>query len=89
MNNLETLQKVLNYTFKDAKNLEMALTHQSYANEHEGVVSYERLEFLGDAVIEMIVSKYIYEYVKSSSGMLTKIRSYLVSTENLSKFLKL
>lgn len=88
MNNLDNLQKVLNYTFNDIKNLEISLTHQSYANEHEGVESYERLEFLGDAVIEMVVSKHIYDYVKSSSGVLTKIRSYLVSTENLSKISK-
>lgn len=88
MNNLKNLQSKIGYEFKDVSNLEMAFTHQSYANEHDGVESYERLEFLGDAVIEMIVSKHIFDYVKFSSGILTKIRSYLVSTENLSKISK-
>jgi len=84
MSSRESLQNLIGYNFKNSKHLEVALTHQSYANEMN-VDSYERLEFLGDAVIELVVSKYLYENFSMTSGKLTKLRSALVSTENLSK----
>lgn len=73
----------LNYNFKNADLLKMALTHQSYANE-QGQESYERLEFLGDAVLQIVVSEYLYEkFPDLTSGELSKYRSHLVSTKNL------
>ena len=56
---MELLEK-LEIPYKNVKLYEKALTHTSYANEH-GVVSYERLEYLGDAVVELIISDYLYK----------------------------
>ena len=84
MNNIENLEHLIGYKFKDKKLLDNALTHISYANENN-VDSYERLEFLGDAIIEMIVSEYIYHNLSVDAGALTKLRASLVSTENLYK----
>ncbi|MGN0961138.1 MAG: ribonuclease III [Christensenellales bacterium] len=82
MINLENLQNLIGYKFKDISLLEMSLTHQSYANDNN-VHSYERLEFLGDAVIELIVSDYIYHLSDFDAGVSTKLRASLVSTEYL------
>lgn len=79
---MEELQKRIGYTFEDASLLVRALTHQSYANDNN-VVSYERLEFLGDAVIELVVSDYIYNLCEFDAGVSTKLRASLVSTEYL------
>lgn len=59
------LENMIGYTFQDTKLLNLALTHSSYANEH-GVECNERLEFLGDAVLELCMSQYLYNkpYVK-------------------------
>lgn len=54
-----------------------AFTHTSYANEH-GTVSYERLEYLGDAVMELVISEYLYKNTEKPEGEMTKIRSYYV-----------
>ena len=56
---MELLEK-LEIPYKNIKLYEKALTHTSYANEH-GVTSYERLEYLGDAVVELIISDYLYK----------------------------
>ena len=84
MNNYSQLLDVLGYKFRNLQLVEMAFTHQSYANENK-TIGYDRLEFLGDAVIEMVVSDYIYRKMPFSSGELTKLRSNLVSTDNLYK----
>ena len=73
MNNYEKLEKSINYKFKDVNILKNALTHISYANENN-VESYERLEFLGDAIMEMVVSEYIYHNLNVDAGTLTKLR---------------
>jgi ribonuclease-3 len=72
--------------FKDKQLLETALTHRSYLNEHkkENLTSNERLEFLGDAVLELIVSLYLYQkYPHFSEGKLTALRARLVQTKTL------
>lgn len=79
---MEELQKRIGYTFEDNSLLVRALTHQSYANDNN-VASYERLEFLGDAVIELVVSDYIYNFCEFDAGVSTKLRASLVSTEYL------
>lgn len=84
MNNYDDLERVIGYTFKDKQLLSQALTHSSYANE-SGDESYERLEFLGDAVLELVVSEYVYKFNELDAGMLTKLRAALVSTDNLNK----
>lgn len=84
MNNIEELQNVIGYSFNNINLLTQALTHISFANDNN-VESYERLEFLGDAVIELIVSEYIYESLPITAGDLTRLRASLVSTDYLSK----
>lgn len=87
MNSLKDLELKIDYRFNDSTLLTQALTHVSFANEnHEE--SYERLEFLGDAVIELVVSEYIYKYYYFDSGVSSKLRASLVSTEYLSKIAK-
>lgn len=73
--------------FKDKKLLTQALTHKSWVNENPGKrESNERLEFLGDAVLELIVSEKIYrKFPKKEEGYLTTLRANLVNTVNLSK----
>jgi len=74
------------YQFKNKKLLETALTHRSYLNEHksENLVSNERLEYLGDAVLELIVSLYLFKkYPTFPEGRLTSLRAKLVQTKTL------
>lgn len=73
---MELLEK-LNIPYKNVKLYETALTHTSYANENN-VVSYERLEYLGDAVLELIVSDYLYRNTEYEEGKMTKYRSHYV-----------
>lgn len=71
------LLKKLNINYKNPKLYERALTHTSYANEN-GVESYERLEYLGDAVLELIISDYLYKNTEYEEGKMTKYRSHYV-----------
>ena len=77
-------EKIIGYKFKDKKLLLKALTHSSYSNEHR-VESNERLEFLGDAIIEFIITERLYLEFKSKEGDLSKIRSMIVSEKPLSE----
>jgi ribonuclease-3 len=72
--------------FKDKSLLELALTHKSWVNEHpNGRGSNERLEFLGDSILEFLVSKRLYEaFPDKEEGFLTALRASLVNTQNLS-----
>ncbi len=85
---MNTLQEKLNYKFKNEDLLINALTHSSYANEvRNGVSSNERLEFLGDSVLSIIVSEYIYKkFGDLPEGELTKIRASLVCEKSLCQF---
>ena len=62
-----------------------ALTHTSYANE-ENVESYERLEYLGDAVLELIISEYLYKNTEKEEGEMTKLRSHYVCENALYEY---
>ncbi len=80
------LEERIGYTFHDRYYLECALTHTSYANEQKVRVydDYERLEFLGDAVLEMISSAFLYKrYPDRKEGEMTKIRASLVCEPSL------
>ena len=84
------LSKSIGYTFRDIVLLENALTHSSYANEPRarGILypSNERLEFLGDAVLQLLISEHLYETLAGKSeGVLTKMRQYLVCEKTLSR----
>ncbi len=88
MQNLTKLQTQLNIQFKNPDLLENAFIHRSYLNETEDstITSNERLEFLGDAVIELIVSEYLFnKYPQRPEGELTAIRAALVRTESLAE----
>lgn len=81
---LDALQELLEYRFNDPALLELALLHESYANENGLPQSNERLEFLGDAVLGLAVSSYLFgRHAELSEGVLTKLRANLVSTRNL------
>lgn len=72
--------------FEDTNLLVTAFTHRSYLNEHKktALEHNERLEFLGDAVLEMVVTEYLYNTYKEPEGILTNWRSSLVRTESIS-----
>ena len=84
-NNFEIFEKSIGYQFKDKRLLKTALTHTSYAYENK-VKSYERLEYLGDSILEFISSKYLFENFQNlSEGEMTKVRAYAVCEESLYK----
>jgi len=85
---MKNLQENLKYNFKNISLLENALTHSSYANEaRNGVKSNERLEFLGDSVLSIAVSDYIFkEFCNIPEGELTKLRASLVCEKSLCSF---
>lgn len=72
--------KVKDYVFKDDSLLKRALTHSSYGPEN-----YERLEFLGDSILDFLVAKFYFKDKKYDEGTLTKMRSHTVSMDNLSQ----
>lgn len=82
---LDRLQQDIRYSFKNIALLETALTHSSYANEHGGAIEHnERLEFLGDAVLEICVSERLFaRFPKAREGVLTRMRAKLVSKPSL------
>jgi ribonuclease-3 len=81
----EFAKEKLGFEFKDLQLLITALTHRSYVNEHKKSVSEhnERLEFLGDAVLELVVTDYLYKNHSEPEGILTSWRAALVRTESI------
>lgn len=83
---INELEKVIGYTYKDKKNLMLAMTHSSFANENRDVVleSNERLEFLGDAVLNIVISERIYKSCSDlAEGEMTKARANIVCESTL------
>ena len=88
VNSMEALEGVLKYKYNDRNHLLLAMTHSSYANEnkHEHLSSNERLEFLGDAVLNIIISDFIYiNHTSLSEGELTKARASIVCEPSLAR----
>ena len=83
----KSIIKKLGINFKDINLLKTALTHRSYLNEHRknNLEHNERLEFLGDAVLELITTKYLYTHYDKPEGELTNLRAALVKGETLTK----
>jgi len=80
MNELESIQKRLGYQFQTPAILETALTHRSANKNH-----YERMEFLGDAVLNLVISSQLYQlFPQASEGDLSRLRAHLVKGESLS-----
>jgi len=86
---IKDLENAIGYRFQNITLLQNALTHSSYANErwHNSLMSNERLEFLGDSVLSILVSSYLFEsYRDIQEGELTKIRAAVVCEKALSRF---
>ena len=82
-----SLEKTINYEFRDKDVLLSVITHRSYLNEHrdERIEHNERLEFLGDAVLELITTEYLYKKYSEPEGILTSWRSALVRGTSLTE----
>lgn len=83
---IETLEERIGYRFRDRELLRQALTHSSFTNEQKinKTSNYERLEFLGDAVLELVSSEFLFrEYPKMPEGDLTKLRASMVCEPSL------
>ena len=84
MASLETLYKKLGYTFKQSAHIKAALTHRSYSANNN-----ERLEFLGDSLLNLIIANALYErYPTASEGELSRLRAYLVQEDSLADLAK-
>ncbi len=84
--NLSAIEKILGYSFKKPHLLERALTHSSFASQNNIRYSYERLEFLGDAVLQLVVSDYLFKtHLHLNEGTLTKYRTILVNGSYLAE----
>jgi len=90
MNDFSKLEKKLNLKFKNKGLLVQAFCHRSYLNENpdSGLEHNERLEFLGDAVLELVVTEHLYKNYKNQEGELTNWRAALVNSKNLAKIAK-
>ena len=77
----------LNIPYNNIKLYDQAFTHTSYANEN-GVKSYERLEYLGDAVLELIMSEYLFKNTEYEEGKMTKLRAHYVCESALYEYSK-
>ncbi len=84
--NMEILEKY-NIKIKNKKLLETALTHSSFSNEHN-VECYERLEYLGDAVLEIVCSEYLYKQTNYPEGEMSRLRSLYVCENALYEYSK-
>ncbi|PMD73460.1 ribonuclease III [Companilactobacillus nuruki] len=88
---LEFLDENYRIKFDNKRLVERAMTHSSFDNEHKelGIGDYERLEFLGDAVLEINISRYLFEkYPDLPEGKLTRLRSDIVRTDSFARFAK-
>lgn len=86
---LEDLESLLRFTFDDKSLLTRALTHRSYLNENPDLpyLDNERLEFLGDAILDFVTAEYLYHhYPEMSEGELTSLRAALVKGDSLARF---
>jgi len=84
--NITQFQKNIDYQFKNVQTLKTALTHRSTLNEANVKESYERLEFLGDAVLELMISSYLFKtFSQKNEGYLTSARSAIVRTQSLAQ----
>ncbi len=83
---MQSLEEKIGYKFNNQEILVQACTHSSYSHENNSVKDNERLEFLGDAVLELTVSDFLYvNYPKLTEGQLTKLRASIVCETNLAK----
>lgn len=87
MDKISKFEEIIEYKFKDRNLINQALSHSSYANEKKNPSgSNERLEFLGDSVLSIVVSDYLYKNLDVAEGELTKLRASLVCEKSLHVF---
>lgn len=86
MADLIQLEEKTGYTFRNKDYLNIALTHSSYANEQKELENNERQEFLGDAVLSIVVSDYLFHRFHMAEGDLTRVRASLVCEKSLFNF---
>ena len=81
----ESIEQTLGVAFQNKDTLRQALVHRSYLNEHPDfeLGHNERLEFLGDAVLELVVTEYLYQHYENPEGELTNWRAALVNADML------
>ncbi len=87
MKEFNTFEEKVNVSFADKGLLQLAFTHRSYVNENRQFTEHnERLEFLGDAVLELVVTEYLFDkFPDKAEGELTAVRAALVNTKSISK----
>ncbi|MBQ3048107.1 MAG: ribonuclease III [Clostridia bacterium] len=81
------IEKIIHYGFKNKDLLKMAFTHSSYANDNN-LPSNQRLEYLGDSVLNFIVADYLYNNYNVEEGQMSKWRSKMVNSDNLSNIIE-
>lgn len=89
--NISELEKRINYFFKDKECLVLAFIHKSFVNENKKIVDEhnERLEFLGDAVLDLLAARYLFfKYPDVSEGILSSYRSQIVDSHSCEKYVK-
>jgi ribonuclease-3 len=87
---LEELETKLKLSFTDKRLLNIAITHSSYANQKKNIKYNERLEFLGDSVLQLTITEYLFQtYQYKSEGELTKLRALIVCENSLYELAKL
>ena len=80
---MDELFKKLKIKPKKMKLYKDAFSHSSYVNEHKGKINYERLEFLGDSVLDLVIADYLYNHFSETEGEMTKVRaSYVCENAN-------
>lgn len=85
---MKDIQELIGYRFKDKSLLEMALTHSSYSHKY-GEEDYQRLEYLGDSIVDFVVADELYSrYPHADEGVLTKMRGAIVSSQPLGEIVK-
>ena len=84
---ISRIEKIIGYKFSNTELLEQAFTHSSYANE-KNCKDYERLEFLGDSILEFLTTEYLYRNFDENEGILSKMRAKVVSAPSLCKIVK-
>ena len=83
---MEELFKQLKISPKNLTLYNTAFSHSSYANEHKAKKDYERLEFLGDAIVDLVVADYLYRYERETEGEMTKVRASYVCENALYRY---
>jgi len=84
---VKKIEKIIHYSFKDKQTLKTAFTHSSYANQNN-VKSNQRLEYLGDSILSFAVADYLYNNFDVEEGQMSKWRSKMVNSENLSNIIE-